>query len=96
MLLLLPRPLRVLQFFHSTICNPVNPHNSQCHYCRRNHTTDNKRQVCARIVLGQPTDQRDVDGHQDAEDQLEPANFFLESVDLCHRTVKVPDSAFAI
>ena len=78
------------------IRNSVNPHNSQRHHSRRDHTADNEHPAGARIVLGQPTDQRDVDGDQKAEDQLEPADLFLESVNLRHRTVKVPDSTFEI
>jgi len=78
------------------IRNSVNPHNPQRHYCRRDHTGDNKRPARGRMVLRQPTDQRDVDGDQQAEDQLEPADFFLESVNLRHRAVKVADSTFEI
>ena len=78
------------------ICDSVDPHNSQRHHSRGDYTADNKHRVGAGVVLGQPTDHRDVDGDQDAEDQLEPADFFFESVNFRHRTVKMPVFAFKI
>ena len=93
---LLPRPLRLPQFLHSKIRYSVNPHNPQRHHSRRDDTADNEDPVGIRIVLGQPTDQRGVDSDQDTEDQLEPADFFLESVDLRYCTVKMSYYIFTI
>jgi len=56
---------------------------------RCNHTAEKQELVGTRIVLGQPTDQRDINGDQATEGQLEPPDFFLEPISLRHRSAKM-------
>ena len=44
----------------------------------------------AGVVLGEPPQQRGIEGHKNPEDHLEPADFFLEPVDPCHSTTACP------
>ena len=58
------------------------------------HTAEKQESGGTRIVLGQPPYQRDIDGDQDTEGQLEPPDFFLESNSLRHRSAKMPIFTF--
>ncbi|MCB2263297.1 MAG: hypothetical protein LGR52_10230, partial [Candidatus Thiosymbion ectosymbiont of Robbea hypermnestra] len=77
-----PFHLGILQLFDATIGTVVDVPDDDGEHQRDNKTHDDYEWVRRGVALRQPGDQGDIQGETDGKDDLEPSDFFFDTISL--------------